>query len=368
MFENIKLLIDGKNAFKEILDCIDDANELIYINMFIWRDDNIGNEIASHLLDAVKKGVKVFVSADRYGSILEHAEETRTSFFHKELNFSEKFQVGFLRLFYGFKESPKFLGDKKSQVYKELIENPNFSLENNVIKKDHSKYYIFDDKIVIFGGINVEDKENGKDLRGMIYQDYMVKIIGEKDVSYFKTALVESCTPLDYKIVVNNKSKKLFQIEDEFLKMIDESKTDLLIYMAYFSPLKSFMKAIKSASERGVKIKIMISKSANLQDNLNKSTAKKLSKLKNVLIYYTDKMCHTKLMQNENYTTFGSCNINKKAFNCLDELNIILKRDDSKLNLKLQESLQNELDSAKVMKTDEIKYNHFVAFLESIIA
>ena len=105
--------------------------------MFIWRDDSIGNEIATHLLDAVNRDVKVFVSVDKYGSILEHAEESRTSFFHKKLNFSEKFQVGFLRLFYGFKESPKFLGDKKSELYLKLLENPNFSLESGLLIDKH---------------------------------------------------------------------------------------------------------------------------------------------------------------------------------------------------------------------------------------
>ena len=368
MFENFKLLVDGKNAFKEIISCIDNSSQSICINMFIWRDDAIGNEIAEHLLGAVNRGVKVFVSADKYGSILEHTEESRTSFFHKKLNFSEKFQIGFLRLFYGFKESPKFTGDKVSELYKKLIKNENFTLENNKVKKDHSKYYIFDDKIVIFGGVNVEDKENGKDLRGMAYQDYMVKITGESDVSYFKKAISQNVAPLDYKIIVNNKSKKLFQIEDEMLKLIDESKEELLIYMAYFSPLKKFMKAIKRASERGVKIKIMISKSANLQDNLNKATAKKLSKLAGVTIFVTDKMCHTKLMQSEIKTTFGSCNINKKAFNCLDELNIVVKRDDSEFSRELQESLNTELDGAKVLTTSQIKYNHFIALLESLIA
>ena len=368
MFENIKLLIDGKNAFKEIIACIDGAEKSIHINMFIWRDDGIGNEIARHLLDAVNRGVKVFVSVDKYGSILEHAEEVRTSFFHKKISFAEKFQIGFLRFFYGFKESPKFSGDTESELFKQLIANPNFSLENNTIKKDHSKYYIFDDKIVIFGGINIEDKENGNDLRGMTYQDYMVKITGEQDVRYFKTALNENCSPLDYKIIVNNKSKKLFQIEDEFLGIINESQKELLVYMAYFSPLTKFMKAIKSASNRGVNIKIMISKSANLQDNLNKSTAKKLSKLKNVTVYFTDKMCHTKLIQNESVVSFGSSNINKKAFNQLDELNIVFSNDNSKLNNELQESLKSELKNAKIMKSSEIKYNHFIALLESIIA
>ena len=68
------LLVDGKQAFPEILRCIDGARRSLVINMFIWRDDAIGNTVAEAVLRAADRGVSVFISVDRYGVVLEKAE------------------------------------------------------------------------------------------------------------------------------------------------------------------------------------------------------------------------------------------------------------------------------------------------------
>ena len=89
-YNNLELLIDGKNAFPVILDCIKNAKKSIYINMFIWRDDNIGNIIGEAVLEAANRGVKVDISKDKYGVVLEKSEEVKKSFFHKKQTLSEK--------------------------------------------------------------------------------------------------------------------------------------------------------------------------------------------------------------------------------------------------------------------------------------
>ena len=83
LYDDFTLLADGKAAFPEILRCIAGAKKSIYINMFIWRDDRIGNDIAQAVLEAAQRGVQVEISADRYGVVLEKSEECKRSFFHK---------------------------------------------------------------------------------------------------------------------------------------------------------------------------------------------------------------------------------------------------------------------------------------------
>ena len=84
------LLTDGREAFPEILSCIENAKKYVRINMFIWRDDKIGNRMAEAVLSAAERGVKVEISVDRYGVLLEKSEECKRSFFHKTQSFSEK--------------------------------------------------------------------------------------------------------------------------------------------------------------------------------------------------------------------------------------------------------------------------------------
>ena len=106
-YQDFLLLVDGKEAFPSILSAIDHAKKNIHINMFIWRDDNIGNEIGKACLEAANRGVKVFISIDRYGVVLEKSEESKKSFFHKKQSIIEKIKIQALKIFYPMKGSSK---------------------------------------------------------------------------------------------------------------------------------------------------------------------------------------------------------------------------------------------------------------------
>ena len=63
-YEDFTLLVDGNNAFPEIIRCIENARRSVYINMFIWRDDAIGNRMAQAVLTAADKGARVYISVN----------------------------------------------------------------------------------------------------------------------------------------------------------------------------------------------------------------------------------------------------------------------------------------------------------------
>ena len=165
---NFSLLIDGKQAFPEILRCIEHAERSIGINMFIWRDDAIGNRIAAAVLAAAERGVQVDISVDRYGVVLEKAEESKKSFFHKRQTPAEKVKIVALELLYPMEGAPKGARDEESDLYRAIMCHPNIRVERDTFKADHSKFYIFDDEVLILGGVNIEDKENGCDMQGRV--------------------------------------------------------------------------------------------------------------------------------------------------------------------------------------------------------
>jgi phosphatidylserine/phosphatidylglycerophosphate/cardiolipin synthase-like enzyme len=59
---NLRLLIDGQESFKRITQQIRQAEKSVHINMFIWRDDKIGNHVGRELLAAADRGVDVSIS------------------------------------------------------------------------------------------------------------------------------------------------------------------------------------------------------------------------------------------------------------------------------------------------------------------
>lgn len=373
MYNDFTLLTDGKNAFPEIVNAIAAAQKSVHINMFIWRDDNVGNLLGETLLKAANRGVRVYISVDRYGVVLEKAEESKKSFFHKKQSFTEKVKIKALECIYPMHGAPKKATDEYTQLYTQMLAHPNITVSENVFKADHSKFYVIDEKILFLGGINVEDKENGKDMQGRAYQDYMVKIVGDAHVAAFWAKLNRGeNVAKGYFFGINRKTQTppLWEMENVYLDMINGANKNLQITMAYFSPLKKFINAIVAAYKRGVKITVMIPSFANFQNDTNRKTVKKLMKKTNdgITLYFSPKMVHTKMLIADEKISFGSTNITKKAFCQLDELNLCIANADCDFVETLRQSVEeNYLLSQKITSYKQIKYNGLLAFLEGFL-
>lgn len=372
LYDDFTLLVDGKESFSEILRCIGNAKKSVYINMFIWRDDNIGNAIARAVLEAAQRGVQVEISADRYGVVLEKAEECKKSFFHKRQSPVEKIKTATLELLYPMEGTPRRARDEETELYRAVMTHPNIRVECDTFKADHSKFYIIDDEILILGGVNIEDKENGKDLQGRVYQDYMVKMEGAQYVSAFRTKMAhfldETCA---YSFGINVKQpQRHFEMERRYLELMDEAQEDLVITMAYFSPLPQFMQAIVDAYRRGVQVTILVPERANYQNDSNRRTMRRLMKATDngITVLLSPKMVHTKLVANEKTVSFGSTNITKKAFGQLTELNLFVRRNGESFPVALMENVaENQRLARRVETWQELRYNRLLAWMEGFL-
>ena len=365
-------LVDGSRAFPEIIRCIEGAKTSVLINMFIWRDDRIGNRMARAVLAAADRGALVDISVDRYGVVLEKCEECKKSFFHKEQTSTEKMKSRLLELFYPENTVPGTVSDEYTDLYRRIMCHPNIRVSADVFKADHSKYYIIDDCVLFLGGINIEDKENGQDISGRVYGDYMAKLEGEAYVRAFREKLATGrSTGEDLFFGLNQKLPvRRFEMESLYLDLINAAREELHITMAYFSPLPKFLEAIAAAHRRGVRVTILIPERANFQNDSNRRTAAKLLKATGggIRVFFCPKMLHTKLVMNEQTISFGSTNITKKAFGQLDELNLFVPRDDSEFCRTLLGSVAADIRiSRPVTDPREAAYRKWLAFLEGFM-
>ena len=370
--ENMTLLVSGKNTFPEIIRCIEQAKVSVKINMFIWRDDQIGNRMAEAVLFAADHGAKVYISVDRYGVVLEKCEEAKRSFFHKKMTLSEKTKAALLEMLYPENSKPGVISDEYTEIYMRMMTHPNITVSADEFKADHSKYYIIDDEILFVGGVNIEDKENGCDISGRVYSDYMVKLCGKQYVHAFREKLKTGKNTLDELFFGVNlkKPEKRFEMEQLYLDLINSARTDLHITMAYFSPLKKFTQAIIAAHKRGVHVSVIIPGKANFQNDSNMRTVQTLLKATNgtIEVYLCEKMLHTKLIMNEQCISLGSTNITKKAFTQLNELNLFVCNEDSAFKNTLTDSIADDMRcSRRMYSSDEIRYNRLFAFLEGFM-
>ncbi len=60
----------GRDLYDAMLEAIDAAQESIYLETFIWKDDAIGQEFQTHLTRKAAEGVAVYVIFDRFGNLV----------------------------------------------------------------------------------------------------------------------------------------------------------------------------------------------------------------------------------------------------------------------------------------------------------
>ena len=67
-------------TFDRVIRLIQNASESIVIHMFVWRNDEIGNQIGREILAAADRGVKIHIKKDVGASMYERIEMNRKSF------------------------------------------------------------------------------------------------------------------------------------------------------------------------------------------------------------------------------------------------------------------------------------------------
>ncbi|MBE6027987.1 MAG: phosphatidylserine/phosphatidylglycerophosphate/cardiolipin synthase family protein [Clostridiales bacterium] len=371
-----ELLEGGRNAFPEIIRQIRAADHEITVHMFIWREDRIGTEIAREIIASADRGVKVTIEKDMYAVILEYAEESQRSLCHRP-DLRDRFQISMLELLYNRELAAKRLRTSRSSLYTQLKEHPNIVLKDDVRTCDHSKYYIFDRKVMILGGINIEDKEYYSDSKGRVYHDYMIKISDADIVVQFLEKRADPQKESDLFMVNMKEPVSCFELKSNYMELIDGAERELCIMMAYFAPEKDIMSAIKRALHRGVHVRILIPRSANYMDDMNRSAVSKLHKYSKAHsgdysgrlgTFMTDRMLHAKLLMSERRVIIGSCNINRKAFTKLDELAVSVDNDDSPFAAEIRSSVEEAFQNAECVSTrGKIKYNPVLAAIETAV-
>jgi cardiolipin synthase len=337
--------------------------------MFIWRDDVIGNEIASELIHAANREVKIHIIKDKVGSIFEKEEEHKTSFFHREFNFKTFFEQKILAFLYFryLKERPRLQANQKLA---EMLNHPNITVDRDQLRYDHSKYYLIDSKYLITGGINIEDKELFHDLKQRSYADYMIEIASAADILRFKEIVLNKqhgndAAPKNF--YVNDNALRVFEIKPKIIELFDHAQQSIDIEMAYWGDKDITNKIIERANN-GIAVSIITSREANILNNYNMKVMRQILKKTDnkVKVYLSEKMVHSKFLCIDQKLLFvGSANFNQPGMTKVAELNVLIEND----NHAIAKWLAARAEHLKVCQLildyrESPKYNSLVSFLE----
>jgi cardiolipin synthase len=298
-------------------------------------------------------------------AVFERSEENKQSLFHKGFNLRLWLMERFIDVFYNTTGEAKSASQNPNSIVDKIRRHKNITLEDGVIKRDHSKYYIFDSRALILGGMNIEDRNVYSDVSGQIWNDYMVELEGRIYVHRLKKNLSGRPNAGRLRFVSNSRDK---EIKNKMIELLDTARRSVFIQMAYFGDRDMTDKIIETAN-RGVKTTIILPKTPNIQKDLNYKIMQQviLKTGKKVQVFLCKNMLHAKMLDiDENRILLGSANMNRQALYKLSELDIITSGDVG-LNNDIRRSIRKHIKiSEHVKDITTIRYNPIRAFLESL--
>ncbi len=313
--ETIELVHSGEDYFSRLERIILESKTEIHLQTYIFYYDETGKKIIESLKKAAAKNVKIYILLDGFGS----------------LNF------------------PVEIIKDLSKIGIEIrIFSPFFSANSLYIgRRLHHKIVVSDTKTALIGGINIADKYHGTE-KVAPWLDYAVEINDENitrslqqlcsDI-YFKKRIIrrkkiESTYQNDtinrISVLQNDWLKRKNEVFKTYINKINTAEKEILVVSSYFLPGKNLINAFKKTSQKGVKIKLILSGISDVP-MARRASCHLYSKLLryNIELYEWKKsVLHGKTaVIDSNWTTIGSFNLNNLSSFASIEMNVAIESE-----------------------------------------
>ncbi|HEY7161717.1 MAG TPA: phosphatidylserine/phosphatidylglycerophosphate/cardiolipin synthase family protein [Acidobacteriota bacterium] len=318
---DVALLIDGRAAFDAVYQSLDSAKESIYVQTYIWKDDETGRAIVDRLKKAASRGVKIVVNKDLLGTVFELGDILKS------------------------KPSPVFTSAG-------LKGYPGIEVNTKLFAHyDHSKYFIIDHETVIFGGMNIADEYHFQ------WHDYMAMFKGKERVKLFEDHVLRGKPwPSGRPAVVGVNDDHATEIRTGLREMIDHAKERIIVQHAYFSD-NIIIEALLRAANRGVQVDVILPKAPDTHGYANMVTINRLLASEHhdrIRISLYPSMSHAKVvLVDGEIVGVGSANLTPRSMLTSKELTLFVHwNQDAPFIQKLRDQMDDDLaKSTQVSKS-----------------
>lgn len=336
--ETISEFICGYDMFQSLIKDLEEAKESIFLEFFIFREDEIGKEIMEILCRKARQGLDVKLLYDDFGSLL-----TRRSFFYK-LDKAGGASIPFFPIRAGLPLTVNF--------------------------RNHRKNVIIDEKIGYMGGVNIGDeyikglrkkpekpwrdthiRVTGSCVSNMLLTflvDYYSCAYGKKSIKSLKNAenffpmkKIESLNkginanirndvpgddiiPVQLLLSGPNDNHK-HPIRDCMIRMIMNAKESIYIETPYFTPDEAFFSALKLAAMAGRDVRVIVPRDWD-KSYVKAAAFQFIREIMEygVKFYAYPGFIHSKmLIIDGKLVTIGSTNIDTRSFELHFEMNMV---------------------------------------------
>lgn len=241
---HLELLQSGNSFFEKLSDLIKNATTEIHFQLYIFEPDESGKIIADLLIKAAKRGVKIYVVLDAYGS----------------KNFNKIWQKNFT--------------DVGIEIY--FYSPIKFANYLHMGMRLHHKIICVDGQFALVGGINISDNYSDYNhqtpwldfallAQGKVVSD-LVQICKQtlRTVSSYpkhktKQEIQKEHKPIIARVLQNNWVQAKFGITHQYKQQIRKANNEIILIASYFIPSLALKRLLKNAAKRGVNVKIVLS-------------------------------------------------------------------------------------------------------------
>jgi len=349
----VTLLRDGPATYRAMYQAIHEAKDHINLETYIFRDDEIGRQLADLLIERQRSGVQVNVIYDSVGSIL----------------------------------TPRALFETMQQAGIKVLEfnpvNPTETRKRYILEhRDHRKILIVDGLIAFTGGINYDSVYSGgsfsspKRVRGpdkTPWRDTHVRIEGpaaaEFQRLFLETWRKQKGQPLPARRYFPPLSDRNHQIvraigstpdsgvsvlHATLISAINHAERTVHITNAYFVPDKKLLKALKAAARRGVDVDIILPSQSDFWAPLYAGRSYYADLLEGGVHIYerSEALLHAKTTVIDGvWSTVGSTNLDPRSLLINDEADAVILGTD--FGGQMEAMFRDDIARSKEIRRDE---------------
>ena len=363
---SIKLLWKGKDSFETIFKAVSEAQRLICLQFYIFKNDETGRDLSELLRKKSREDVPVYLLYDQFGSI------------------------GTPRRFW---DEMKSAGIKIRASYPFKWRAP-----LRYVHRDHRKLIVIDLEKAFTGGLNIANEYSGFHLRrrgggwrdtGLMLKGPIVKDLFETfSRSWYtwkgETIFLKGEGPLTHAgdsaggrgvpalpiFVYSLKGRRRMRTLLRY--SIDHARKRVFLTTAYFTPSRRMIASLEKAVKRGVDVRLLVPGKSDVPaaSYAGRAFFSRLLKAGVKIYTYLGEMLHAKTyLFDDRWSIIGSTNLDYQSLMYNDEGNVGIL--DSAFALQMSEVFGEDIKNATGIEletwhqrpiVDKIKEHFFALF------
>lgn len=324
----VRLLKNGAEAFPAMFAAIRRAEYSVALEMYIIADDTVGRELRSHLTIAARKGLRVEVLVDAWGSW------SLPDDFWKELIVAG----GKVKCFHPFAKGGYFF-------------------------RDHRKLLLVDDGLAYIGGMNVAEEYYLGAHGEPPWRDNMLEISGPETAwlkhsfermwaraeSSLRRLLIQmrrdgrTAPGARIRFLESGPENPLRPVRRAYRQVVKAARTTIDLAMGYFFPHGRMLRALKRAVKRGVRVRLLFSQQTDVP--VARWAARglygRLLRAGVEVWEYKPAMMHAKLLVADDTVVGGSANLDVRSGRINYELVAVVA--DAELAAQVRADFEDDL-------------------------